>query len=59
MPRDITAHPLMRGRFDVGSFSAVQAGDAPGGPASIHADARGELFLTTTSGGVDQIAAGP
>ena len=31
----------------------------PGNTASIHADARGELYLTTTSGNVYEIAAGP
>ncbi len=56
---DISKHPLMRGRFEVGTFSATQVGDAPTQPASIHADARGELFLTTVGGGVYQIEAGP
>jgi glucose/arabinose dehydrogenase len=31
----------------------------PSGPASLHADARGELYLTTTGGGVFHIEAGP
>lgn len=50
--------PLMRGRFDIGAFSATQVGDAPG-VTSIHADARGELFVTRDNGGVYQIEAGP
>jgi hypothetical protein len=29
------------------------------GPASIHSDARGELYLTTTKGFIYQIEAGP
>ena len=56
---DYSKHPLMRGRFDMGAFSATQIGNAPDGPASIHADARGELFLTTVAGDVYQIEAGP
>ena len=34
-------------------------GSFPGSVASIHEDARGELFLTTTSGGVYHLEAGP
>ncbi len=56
---DYAKRPLMRGRFDMGAFSSTEVGTAPSGVASIHADARGELFLTTTSGGVYQIEAGP
>jgi glucose/arabinose dehydrogenase len=56
---DYSKHPLMRGRFDMGAFSATQVGNAPTGVASIHADARGELFLTTVGGAVYQIEAGP
>ncbi|MCX5744929.1 MAG: PQQ-dependent sugar dehydrogenase [Proteobacteria bacterium] len=37
----------------------VPPGGWPVSPASIHADARGELFLTTTSGGVYMVQAGP
>jgi len=43
-----------------GSIAKTQLpGPFPGGPASIHADARGELYLTTTGGGVFHIEAGP
>ena len=34
-------------------------GTWPGGPASLHADASGELYLTTTSGDVYHLEAGP
>jgi glucose/arabinose dehydrogenase len=56
---DITQSVLMSGRYDMGAFTATQVADAPNQPASIHADARGELFLTTVGGGVYQIEAGP
>ncbi|MEO8700639.1 MAG: PQQ-dependent sugar dehydrogenase [Kofleriaceae bacterium] len=48
-----------------GSVTATElqpaSGEAafPGSPASIHADARGELYLTTTSGAVFHVEAGP
>lgn len=34
-------------------------GSLPGNPASIHEDARGELFVTTTSGAIYHVEAGP
>jgi hypothetical protein len=34
-------------------------GSFPGNPASIHEDARGELFVTTTAGTIFHIEAGP
>jgi glucose/arabinose dehydrogenase len=34
-------------------------GSFPGNPASLHADARGELFMTTTAGDVYHLEAGP
>ncbi|MGE0550424.1 MAG: sorbosone dehydrogenase family protein [Kofleriaceae bacterium] len=34
-------------------------GTFPGGAASLHADARGELFLTTTNGRIYHLQAGP
>jgi len=34
-------------------------GSFPGSPASLHEDARGELFMTTTSGDVYHLEAGP
>ena len=43
-----------------GSLEVVDTGvDLPNGVASIHADARGELFLTTISNGIYHIEAGP
>jgi glucose/arabinose dehydrogenase len=54
---------LVRGRFAAGNFTAqvlpAPQGGWPQAPASIHADARGELFITTTGGHVYQIEAGP
>nr|HEX4316595.1 PQQ-dependent sugar dehydrogenase [Kofleriaceae bacterium] len=47
----------------VGSDGGVTATDLPGtwpsSPASLHADARGELYLTTTTGAVYHLEAGP
>jgi glucose/arabinose dehydrogenase len=57
---DYTKHQLMRGRFITGTYSAsALPGTWPSSPASIHADARGELFMTTVGGEVLQIEAGP
>jgi glucose/arabinose dehydrogenase len=61
---DFVRHPLMRGRFDGATLSTEQlplppSGDWPENPTSIHADARGELFMTTLAGEVYQIEAGP
>ncbi len=43
-----------------GSLEVVETNaQLPNNTASIHADARGELFLTTTNGGVFHIEAGP
>jgi len=43
-----------------GSLEIVDTGvDLPGGVASIHADARGELFITTIGGSIHHIEAGP
>jgi glucose/arabinose dehydrogenase len=60
---DYAARPLMRGKLETdGSLSVATLptpSDWPTGPASIHADARGELFVTTTGGQVLQIEAGP
>lgn len=54
-------HGLSEAR--VGSDGSVTAVDLPGtwpqSPASIHADARGELYLTTTTGLVFHVVAGP
>jgi glucose/arabinose dehydrogenase len=57
---DYSKHQLMRGRFVAGTYTAsALPGTWPTSPASIHADARGELFLTTVGGAVYQIEAGP
>jgi glucose/arabinose dehydrogenase len=61
---DNGAHPLLRGTLAAnGSLNLTEltppANGWPASPASIHADARGELYLTTTAGYVYQIEAGP
>ena len=57
---DNTSHELVRGTFAGGTFTPQSLGTSwPTGPASIHSDARGELFLTTTNGRIFQIEAGP
>jgi hypothetical protein len=60
---DYTARPLMRGKLEAnGSLTVVELPrptNFPQGPTSIHADARGELFITNTAGAVMQIEAGP
>lgn len=54
---------LVRGRFANNTFSAdvlpTPAGGWPQSPTSIHADSRGELFITNLQGYVYQIEAGP
>lgn len=61
---DNVLHPLQTARLEANGTVTTSnltspTGSWPTGPASIHADARGELFLTTTSGYVYQIEAGP
>jgi glucose/arabinose dehydrogenase len=60
---DYTARPLMRGKLETSGSLTVTELTRPTGwpnsPTSIHADARGELFITNTSGTVMQIEAGP
>lgn len=61
---DNTAHPLTRAKLEAdGTVSVVDlpapANGWPTGPAGIHADARGELYMTTTNGRVYHIEAGP
>jgi glucose/arabinose dehydrogenase len=63
---DNSLRPLQTGKLEAnGTVTTVNLpppatpGSWPAGPASIHADARGELFLTTTGGFVYQIEAGP
>jgi hypothetical protein len=57
---DNTAHLLARAQADgAGNVTVVTQGAAPGGPSSFHADARGELYMTTTNGSVYHLEAGP
>lgn len=58
---DNTLHPLQTAKLDGSGnvTTADLAGTWPTSPASLHADARGELFMTTTAGYVYQIEAGP
>jgi len=57
---DNTAHELVKATYSGGNFNAQSLGTTwPNGPASLHADARGELYLTTTNGRIYQIEAGP
>lgn len=51
---DYCASALVSARFGNGAFSdeQVASGTWPSGPASISQDARGELYLTTTTGDV-------
>jgi glucose/arabinose dehydrogenase len=58
---DNSARPLDRGQLNAdGSVTlTTQIATLPGSPASIHADARGELYLTDTAGGLYHLEAGP
>jgi len=59
---DNTAHTLSRAQYDaVGNTvtSTNLPGTWPQGPSSLHADARGELYETTTNGTVYRLEAGP
>ena len=61
---DNTAHTLERAQLNAdGSVTIVDqtppSGGWPTGPSSIHADARGELYETTTDGYVYHLEAGP
>ncbi|HEY5944332.1 MAG TPA: PQQ-dependent sugar dehydrogenase [Kofleriaceae bacterium] len=61
---DYGAHPLVRAKLEAnGTVAATEltapTGGWPQSPSSLHADARGELFLTTTAGRIYQIEAGP
>jgi hypothetical protein len=61
---DNTLHPLQTGKLEANGTVTTANLPAPSGgwptsPASIHGDARGELFLTNTGGYVYQIEAGP
>ncbi len=57
---DYSKHVLWRGRYMGGTYTAnALPGTWPAQPASLHADARGELFLTTVGGDIFQIEAGP
>ena len=59
---DNTADTLSVATFDgqsVTTSDLTRPAGWPTGPASLHADARGELYVTTTSGGVFHLEAGP
>lgn len=60
---DNTRHPLARATFDGTTVTTTDltppATGWPGSPASIHADARGELYEVTTNGSVYHLEAGP
>ena len=64
---DNNAHPMAQAAFNplggtngFGSVSEVElSGTFPSGPSSLHADARGELYETTTTGDIWHIEAGP
>jgi hypothetical protein len=57
---DNTAGGLWVATFDGQNVTAsALTGTFPASPASIHADARGELYETTTNGSVYHIEAGP
>lgn len=61
---DNTRHALTTAKLESnGSVTATvlpnPTGGWPTGPSSIHADARGELYMTTTNGTIYQIEAGP
>ena len=57
---DNNAHTLSVATFDGTNVTATDLpGTWPTSPASIHADARGELYETTTNGSVYHIEAGP
>ena len=60
---DYAARPLERGKLEAnGTVSTTvlpMPANWPTAPTSIHADARGELFITNTQGRVYQIEAGP
>ena len=59
---DYLAHRLMRAHMDAGTMTVTDVTPAagfPGTPSSLHADARGELYLTTVDGYVYHIEAGP
>lgn len=58
---DNTKKPLVSAKLNGdGSVTATQViNTLPGGPSSIHGDARGELYITMTNGTIYQIEAGP
>ncbi|MBV8760301.1 MAG: PQQ-dependent sugar dehydrogenase [Deltaproteobacteria bacterium] len=57
---DNTASTMSVATYSAGTVTSTDlAGTWPSSPASIHADARGELYETTTNGSVYHITAGP
>ena len=59
---DVYAHTLSRAKWDGQTLTSVDltppAAGWPSAPASIHADARGELYEVTTNGSVYHLEAG-
>jgi glucose/arabinose dehydrogenase len=63
---DYCKHELVSAKLGAGNLVFENVGSAPSAPASLHADSRGELYLTTTSccgtqllGGVYHLEAEP
>jgi hypothetical protein len=57
---DNAKHTLSRARFDGTNVTTTDLpGTWPASPSAIHADARGELYETTTNGSVYHLEAGP
>ena len=58
---DNNAGGLASGKINASGVFTKQdlPGTFPSSPASLHGDARGELYLTTTSGSIFHIEAGP
>lgn len=59
---EYATHPLARAQYDPSSNTVttteLPGGGAPYGPSSLHADARGELYLTSTNGNIYHLEAG-
>ncbi len=61
---DYGAHPIVRAKLEAdGTLTTAEldppASGWPTSPASLHADSRGELYLTTETGYIYQVEAGP
>jgi hypothetical protein len=57
---DSCKHELWQVPAGTGALTPTMTpGSFPASPSSLHADARGELYLTTTAGGVYHLEAAP